>query len=105
MRHPELSFVSVERKLNSKIFKVDVTFLFVRDRVCVFGQNKVTSKEAQARPDGEIFLLAIIVPRCPMQLVLDRTRIRHADSTRSIELSPWTSAHILVLWSSCCFLI
>ena len=93
----EFSFVSVERKLNSKIFKMDVTFLFVRDRLCVFGQTKVTSKEAHARPDGEFFLLAVIAPRFPMQLILDRTRIIFdlVNRIKSLDIDPyfWCFGH------------
>ena len=63
----EFSFVDLERKLNSKSFKADVTFLFVPD-----WQSKVTSKEAQARPDGEDFSCC---DQCPM--------MSHATSTGS----------------------
>ena len=35
----ELSFVDLERKLSSKSFKVDVTFLFVRDYLCLSGEQ------------------------------------------------------------------
>ena len=34
-----------DKGLNAKTFKKDVTFLFCRDWLSVFGQSRVTSKE------------------------------------------------------------